>query len=83
MGELFVLHLKPFAVFFLLALIPGLPLSYYLSWEWLDNFAYHIDWTLLDWIMPAVYATLIILIASGYHAWRNAHVNAVDVIKSE
>ncbi len=83
MGELFVLHLKPFAVFFLLALILGLPLSYYLSWEWLDNFAYHIDWTLLDWIMPAVYATLIILIASGYHAWRNAHVNAVDVIKSE
>lgn len=81
--DLFIRHLKPFAVFFLIALLIGLPVVFYLSQQWLSNFAYHIDIGPAYFIVPAMLTALVILAASTYHAIRSATVNPVDILKNE
>jgi putative ABC transport system permease protein len=81
--QLFAMHLKPFVVFFLIAMAIGLPLVFYLSGRWLDNFAYHIDIDARYFVLPVVITMAIIFIASVYHAIKSAGVNPVDILKNE
>ncbi len=81
--HLFALHLKPFLIYFLIAVGIGLPLVFYLSQKWLNNFAYHITLTPVYFILPVASTLLIIFIASGYHALRCTMVNPVDILKEE
>ncbi len=81
--QLFLLHLKPFAVFFLMSVGIGLPFVIYLSQKWLNNFAYHITLSPLSFVLPVICTLLIILVATGYHAVRCTLVNPVDILKEE
>jgi len=81
--DLFVRHLRPFAAFFGIALVIGLPVMFYLADRWLNNFAYHIEVSTGYFILPGVITMVIILMAAGYHAVRNAKVNPVDILKAE
>jgi putative ABC transport system permease protein len=82
-GQLFVMHLKPFFIFFAIAAAIGLPIVYLLSRRWLDNFAYHIDISVSYFLLPALATIVIILGASIYHAIRSALVNPVEILKQE
>jgi putative ABC transport system permease protein len=82
-SDLFLRHLKPFAIFFVFALVPGLPVIFYLAERWLSNFAYHIGLNAGYFVVPAIITVVIILAASVYHAIRGARVNPVDILKSE
>ena len=81
--QLFLMHLKPFAVFFLIAVAIGVPVIYYLSGRWLNNFAYHIDINAMYFVVPGLITIVIILGASVYHAIRGARVNPVEILKNE
>jgi putative ABC transport system permease protein len=81
--QLFMMHLQPFVVFFLIAIVIGLPLVFYLSGRWLNNFAYHIDIDARYFILPGVITIAIIFVAAVYHAIKSAKVNPVDILKSE
>jgi putative ABC transport system permease protein len=82
-SQLFLMHLKPFGIFFLIASAIGLPVIFYLSERWLNNFAYHIDMGAMYFILPGVITIMIILSASVYHAIRGANVNPVEILKNE
>jgi putative ABC transport system permease protein len=82
-SDLFMRHLKPFGVFFVIALLIGLPVVFYLADRWLNNFAYHIEMSAIYFVIPAVITLVIILAASLYHAVRSARVNPVEILKSE
>jgi putative ABC transport system permease protein len=82
-SQLFLMHLKPFAIFFLIAIVIGLPLISYLSDSWLNNFSYHIDTGAWYFVLPGVITMAIILAASVYHAIRGANVNPVEILKNE
>ncbi len=82
-AQLFLMHLKPFAMFFVIAIAIGLPLVFYLSDRWLNNFAYHINMDARYFILPGVITIAIIFVASVYHAVKSAHVNPVDILKNE
>jgi putative ABC transport system permease protein len=81
--QLLMMHLKPFITFFLIAIVIGTPVIFYLSERWLNNFAYHIDLNAMYFILPGVITIAIILIASMYHAIRGARVNPVEILKNE
>lgn len=82
-SQLLLMHLKPFAIFFLIAIAIGLPVIFYLSERWLSSFAYHIDIDATYFVMPGVVTIVIILAASIYHAIRGANVNPVEILKNE
>lgn len=81
--QLFMMHLKPFATFFAIATVIGLPLIFYLSERWLNNFAYHINMSVWYFVLPGLITMMIILLASIYHAIRGALVNPVEILKNE
>ena len=81
--HLFILHVKTFVKFILVAVIIAWPVIYYLSRQWLDGFAYHIDLSVWYFIVPGIITLMIVLITSGYHGIKNAHVNPVDILKHE
>jgi putative ABC transport system permease protein len=81
--HLFLLHIKTFVKFILVAVLIAWPVIYYLSSQWLDGFAYHIDLSAWYFITPGVITLMIVLITSGYHGVKNAHVNPVDILKHE
>lgn len=81
--DLFLRHLKPFVVFFVIALVIGLPVIRYLAEQWLNNFAYHIEMGAVYFVVPGVMTGVIILGASVYHGVRSARVNPVDILKAD
>lgn len=80
-AQLFWMHLKPFVVFFVIATAIGLPVIFYLSRKWLDNFAYHIDIDLKYFVLPGLVTVLIIVSASLYHAIKGSRINPVEILK--
>lgn len=82
-SHLFILHVKTFVKFIFVAVIIAWPLIYYLSHYWLDSFAYHIELNLWYFIVPGMITLLIVLVTSGYHGLKSAHVNPVDTLKHE
>lgn len=67
----------------LMALIISIPLAYYLSQQWLDEFAYRIS---LSGGIFIISGTAVILMAwsiVAFQAFRAAHVNPVECLKDE
>jgi len=81
--HLFMMHLRPFVLFFLIAICIGLPCVFFLSRQWLENFAYHINLSAAFFIIPVAVTLGIIVLASAYHAIRGTMVNPVDVLKED
>jgi putative ABC transport system permease protein len=81
--QLFSLHMKSFIKFIVVAVAIAWPMTYLLSRQWLDNFAYHIDLNAWYFIVPGLLTFLIVLIISGYHGVKNSQVNPVDILKHE
>ncbi|WP_276372457.1 ABC transporter permease [Chryseolinea sp. H1M3-3] len=81
--QLFTLHLHGFIKFILIAVVIAWPIAYYLSVNWLDNFAYHIELNLWYFILPCFVALIIVVLTSGYHGLKSARVNPVDILKNE
>lgn len=81
--QLLVQHLRSFIKFTLIAIATGWPASYYLSRQWLSNFAYHIDLNPWHFMLPVLTSCLIILVTSGYHGIRSSLVNPVDILKHD
>lgn len=81
--QLFVLHVKNFIKFMIIAILIAWPATYYLSRHWLDNFAYHIDLSVWYFILPGILTLLIILLTSAFHGLKSSHVNPVDILKCE
>ena len=59
------------------------PVAFYLTHQWLDNFAYRIkpDWTLF--ISAGLIAIITAVIAVSYHTIRAAMANPVKSLRSE
>ena len=81
--QLFGLHMRSFGQFIIIAVIIAWPVTYYLSNQWLDNYAYHIGLSPRYFILPCFITLLIVLITSGYHGWESTRVNPVEILKDE
>jgi putative ABC transport system permease protein len=70
-------------LYVIFALIIALPLGYYFMYNWLGNFAYHIDFQGWEFFFTAVVALLITLISVGYQAIRTGLSNPVESLRYE
>ena len=67
----------------LLAIVIGIPISYYLAKMWLANFAYHID---LEWwyfALSGVAAMLVAWLTVAFQTIKSANINPVMSLKDE
>ncbi len=72
--------------FMKLVLIAGLiaaPIAFWLTGQWLNNFAYQMDITLIPFVLVIVLALAVAFITVGSRAIRAALVNPVDSLKNE
>jgi len=81
--QLVALLTKDFVVLVLIASMVALPLGWYFSRQWLNDFAYHIT---LDWwmfVLVALGALTIALLTVSFKAVRAALANPVESLKVE
>lgn len=74
---------RDFIIWFVIALIIAVPVSFYIGNKWLANFAYK---TSLNWwifALGGVIALLIILITVSWQSWRAATRNPVEALRYE
>ncbi|MCG8330666.1 MAG: ABC transporter permease [Chitinophagales bacterium] len=81
--QLVALLTKDFVILVLVAAVVALPIGWYMSKQWLQDFAYHIH---LDWWMFVLVtgaAILIALLTVSFRALRAALANPADSLKYE
>ncbi len=61
----------------------ALPLSYFVSGLWLENFAYRVSLNPLVFIVVAFLTLLVTLLTVGLQAWRGAVSNPADKLRTE
>lgn len=74
---------KEFLILVLISNIIAWPIAYYLMELWLQNFAYHIDLSLLTFIAGGLLALLIALATVSLLAFKAARSNPVDALRYE
>ncbi|MCE7992966.1 MAG: FtsX-like permease family protein [Roseivirga sp.] len=67
----------------LVALMIGLPISYFVAKEWIQNFAYGIDLGISQFLFVAILTIGIAWLAVGLQTMKAANANPVDALRSE
>jgi putative ABC transport system permease protein len=83
-GNLLVLIAKDFFRLIVIAIMIAIPLTWYLTNEWLEHFAYRID-LVQEWptfVIAATAAMVVTMITTGYHVIRAARANPVTSLRS-
>ncbi|UCE42651.1 MAG: ABC transporter permease [Candidatus Aminicenantes bacterium] len=80
---IFVLLSKNFAKWVLVANLISWPIAYYILNNWLKSFAYHIDPSIMIFILSGLIALGITLLTVGYQAVRAASANPADCLRYE
>jgi putative ABC transport system permease protein len=82
-GSLLVLIAKDFMKLIVVAIAVAIPLTWYFTNEWLENFAYRID-LISEWptfLIAAAAAVIITMITTSYHVVRAAATNPVNALR--
>jgi putative ABC transport system permease protein len=66
-----------------LAIVLGLPVSYWLLSQWLERFAFHIDLGVSYFLIAGLIALLIAWITVASQAIKAASVNPVNCLRTE
>ncbi len=67
----------------LVSILLGLPMSSWLLSQWLQQFTFHIEMTAWYFVISGVLALLIAWITVAFQAFRAAHVNPVNCLRTE
>ncbi len=78
-----LLLIKDYLNLLLISVGLGLPVVWYFSNEWLTNYSYRIDLSLLTLLIPVVILTVIVILTIGFQSAYAASRNPVQSIKSE
>lgn len=79
-----LLHLwKDFGRWILISTLIAIPVSWYLMDNWLQNFAYRIDFQWWTLILAAIIALVIAIITVSFQTIRAAQANPVDSLRYE
>jgi ABC-type lipoprotein release transport system permease subunit len=82
-GQIAFLHVSHFLQIAFAANVIALPIAFYVTKMWLEEFAYRTGLNGLLFIAVAMVSLLLIIISAGYSSWRAGSMNPVDVIKME
>ncbi|MEM1096361.1 MAG: ABC transporter permease [Bacteroidota bacterium] len=82
-ADVLVLLSKDFTRLVLIALLIGMPVAYYVSTLWLQDFAYRIALGWPTFVVAAVLTLVLAWSAVSYQAFRAARSNPVDALRQE
>ena len=82
-GQITVLLSKNFTALILISFIVVSPITYFLLYGWLQNFAYRININLAVFFMGGILSLLIALLTISYHTIRSARSNPVKALRYE
>ena len=77
------LLLKQFTFWVVIANLVAWPLAYFFLRSWLQNFAYHVDISLLYFVAGSLIALLIAVVTVSYQTIAAARANPVDSLRYE
>ncbi len=80
---IFVLLSKNFAKWVLVANLISWPIAYFVLNNWLESYAYHIDISILIFILSGGMALAVALLTVGYQALKAASANPADCLRYE
>ncbi|MEJ7643919.1 MAG: hypothetical protein WKF87_04965 [Chryseolinea sp.] len=81
MTQIAGLHIGYFFRLVLLANCVALPVAYWITKAWLNEFAYRVDLTTLPFLAVSGISLLIVFVSGSYSAWKAARMNPMEVIK--
>ena len=81
--DIFTLLSKEFLKLIALAYVLALPLAYYAGEQWLQNFAYRIDQSILVFIIGATSGIIVTLLIVGYQAGKAWSEDPVKMLRQE
>ncbi|MEQ8358721.1 MAG: FtsX-like permease family protein [Cytophagales bacterium] len=67
----------------IIAILISIPIAWWVSKNWLEEFAYHIELSWVFFLLAGILALLVALITVSSQAWNAANVNPVDTLKDE
>ena len=82
-AQITMLLSKNFAMLVAVSFIVASPLTYWLLYGWLQNFAYRISINPLIFLLGGMIALVIALVTIGYHTLRSARANPVKSLRYE
>jgi putative ABC transport system permease protein len=80
---IFFLLSKNFTKWVLVANLISWPIAYYVLSNWLKSFAYHINPSIMIFVLSGLLALTIALLTVGYQAVKAASANPVDCLRYE
>ncbi|MDZ7648666.1 MAG: FtsX-like permease family protein [Cytophagales bacterium] len=82
-AQISFLHMNYFVRLVLFACLIGLPVAFWLISEWLTTFAYRVELSYWPFLIVALISVFVVILSTGYSAWKSGRMNPVDVIKME
>jgi len=82
-GDITMLLSKDFLKLVLIAIVVAIPAAWLMMYNWLQNFAYHIEIPLWVFAATAVVSVLVALVTTGIQSVKAAIANPVNSLRSE
>jgi putative ABC transport system permease protein len=81
--QIAMLHIGYFLRISIIAGLAGIPISYWLTEEWLSGFAYHVEPSIIVFLCVLFALMLLIVCSAAYSSVKASNMNPVDAIKVE
>lgn len=81
--EIILMLMKQFSIWILIANLIAWPIAYYLMADWLQDFAYRINISVLIFIMAGILVHFIAMLTVAYQAVRAAISNPIESLRYE
>ena len=81
--EIFSMLSGEYIVWVLISIIIACPVAWYAMHKWLENFAYRIDISWLEFVLAGISALLIALLTVSWQSFRAAGKNPVEALRYE
>lgn len=82
-AQISLLHMNYFVRLALIACAIALPIAFMLIGEWLTTFAYRVELNYLPFLIVTIASVIVVMLTTGYSAWKSGRMSPVDVIKME
>ncbi|MEX1239705.1 MAG: FtsX-like permease family protein [Cyclobacteriaceae bacterium] len=73
----------PFIKLIAISCLIGIPIAYYVSNKWLDNFIYKIEWSWMIAVLPISVLIVVTIFTVSFQSLRLVNANPVDSLKQE
>lgn len=74
---------KPFSTYSVIAYLVALPLTYYWLTDWFTQFAYHVSFGVIDFILPFVVIWVVAVVSIGIQAYFLFKIDPIESMKVE